>query len=173
MEDFKVYKDYKPRVYLAGKYADRDGLMGAKRDQLKELGFEITHDWMTYELPGERTSDICGKYSQADILGVKTADLVIAVMDDPEYAYRGTFCEIGAALALKKTIVVYTPKGPSKCRQVVFWNDPSILHATKWDHVLEFANATLLWAKTLQKSFNLIITAAEKIKAAEKPNLLE
>lgn len=42
-------------------------------------------------------------------IGVQNADVVIALMDDPKYPYRGTLFELGVALGLNKRVFVVTP----------------------------------------------------------------
>ena len=123
------------KFYIAGKYAHRK-LLGLKRDELIKLGNEVTHDWMSYELP-KRTHKTMGMYAHNDIRGVTNADVVIFVMDDDSYAYRGTFTELGAALALRKPIIMYTPEGTQYCKTNVFWHHPSIHHHQTWKGVLK------------------------------------
>jgi hypothetical protein len=48
------------------------------------------------------------------------------VMDDLTYAYRGTFTELGLALAANKRVVMVSNSGCA-CAQNVFWHVPSII----------------------------------------------
>lgn len=122
--------------YLAGKYADRDGSMGARRDQLVDMGFRVTHDWMTHELPGPRTPEVLGDYASHDIQGVQDADVVVVAMDDPAYAYRGTFTELGAAIALGKPILLYACPGPAVWKTNVFFHHPRVYKFNTWSKVI-------------------------------------
>ncbi len=45
---------------------------------------------------------IMGHFAKKDIGGVVDADFLIIVMDNKDYDYRGTFSEIGVALASPK-----------------------------------------------------------------------
>jgi hypothetical protein len=130
---------YPLRVYLAGKYADRVDL-GAKKRELEAHRCVITHDWMTYEL-GERGPKQLACFAAEDIRGIATADLVVAVMTDPAYAYRGTFTELGAALGLRRQVIVVAPAGTQHFRGNVFWHHPDILHVSNWAEALEAVDA--------------------------------
>jgi nucleoside 2-deoxyribosyltransferase len=68
----------------------------------EELGCEITHDWTSYELAYTDRHERSRKCALADIEGVVTADIVVALLTDDDYAYRGTSSEIGAALAASR-----------------------------------------------------------------------
>jgi nucleoside 2-deoxyribosyltransferase len=120
------------KIYLAGKYADRVKL-GVKRDELRCLGHSITHDWMTYESSGPNTPEKLGEFAKFDIDGVMQSDVVVQVLDDPEYAYRGTFTELGAAIASNKYIVMVLPAGEMKCKENVFCYHPAIHHVETWE----------------------------------------
>lgn len=126
------------KLYLAGKFGDRHGPMGEKRDALIELGHDITHDWMTFETPTRNHADK-GVMAYKDIGGVKAADAVIIVMDDPEYTYRGSYAELGATLALGKPICMVSPLGPDfGFKSNVFWHHPSIAYAEDWPAALSW-----------------------------------
>ena len=92
----------------------------------KLMGHTITHDWTTNETPS-RTPEILGNFAKLDIDGVVNADCLIAIMDDPEYMYRGTFTEIGAAIAIGKKIYVYCPNDNAKCLTNCFIYHPAII----------------------------------------------
>lgn len=124
------------KLYLAGKWGARDELR-KKIDHLRQMGIEITHDW-TFNDPNN------GKIQSAvdDIHGIKNADFVVAVMDDPVYSYRGTFCEIGCALGLGKNVYIYSPE-PKKSEwyKVCFAHHPLVMIVEDWDLLLRNINA--------------------------------
>lgn len=166
----EIQKKAQVKVYLAGKFGDKDGPMAAKRDQIRAAGIVITHDWMTYERPGPRTPDVLGDYAFKDIQAVKDAHVVVFVMDDPKYAYRGSFTELGAALALGKQIFMYTPEGDHHCKSNVFWNHPLIRHYTEWSKIIErlelLQNAT---TKVCTQIVDLVNTYTTAAKLFESP----
>jgi nucleoside 2-deoxyribosyltransferase len=96
------------KIYLAGKWSDKKENKD-KMNLLIDDGHTITHDWTNNEIT-TRNHEELQKYAILDINGVMNADVLIAVMDDPEYAYRGTFTEIGAALGNNKPVIII-----SKC----------------------------------------------------------
>lgn len=111
------------KFYLAGKYDDRVKLNGYIQ-QLQLNGYEVTHNWTIVDptLVNDETR------SELDIEGVTNADWVIFMMTDPEYVYRGTFTELGAALALKKKIIIVNPNPKAYCTTNIFYKDRRVAH---------------------------------------------
>ena len=131
------------KLYLAGKWADRNGSMGQKRDSLRAAGHEITHDWMTFEVP-TRDHVHRGIMAVKDMEGVRAADAVVVVMDDGDYSYRGTFTELGGALMAKKPICMVAPEGDDfGFKQNVFWHHPAVSYVHDWESALR-------WLEVLQ-----------------------
>ena len=91
-----------PGIYLAGKWKDHENHYD-KMNQLINLGFHITHDWPKNQEIYEDMRTMC----YVDIKGVQSADYVVPILDDSSYAYRGTHCEIGVAMATGKKIFIY------------------------------------------------------------------
>ena len=119
--------------YVAGKYANKAELLTKVR-QLEQHGWRCTYKWM---LQPEHGVDEMAEYAQQDLQGVREAEVFIAVLDDPTYAYRGTFVELGAALALRKTIVVYKPCKKAECYANCFLQHPLVFHYEDWDELVE------------------------------------
>lgn len=113
----------KTKFYLGGRYANRENL-GKIADYLETRGFQCTHRWMEFEghTPGEMAVN--------DIHGVMEADVVIVIFDSDTYAYRGTFTEIGAAIALNKPIYAmnYHADDSSYAATNCFYHHPNIFH---------------------------------------------
>lgn len=65
----------------------------------------------------------------AMLRAVESADLVLALIDNPDYAYRGTTFELGAACALRKTIVVLSTSS-------VRFDSPTYENAALWSSVI-------------------------------------
>lgn len=98
------------KFYVGGKWSEKE-FIRSLMDRLEQLGHTSTHDWTKYEAnPENKLADCAFK----DIQGVQQADVVLAYFSDPKYAYRGTFTELGAGLALGKRVVVITANvGPA------------------------------------------------------------
>lgn len=87
------------KIYLAGKWSEKD-VARSRMTELEGLGHTITHDWTSYESdPNNSFQDM----ADHDVNGVMGADAYVGTFDDPKYAYRGTFTEMGVALATKRT----------------------------------------------------------------------
>jgi nucleoside 2-deoxyribosyltransferase len=131
----------KPKVWVSGAWVHRDQ-MGVRIDQLRHLGYEITHDWTRVEKAEQPTPSDQGSYAKFDIDGVKASDVAVAVMDDPDYAYRGTYCEIGCALGVGKPLHIVWPYSLEACDRYVqtnvfFWH-PDITHHSSWEAFLQY-----------------------------------
>lgn len=126
----------KLKVYMASGWTSRHR-MEERAQELEALGVSIAERW--WDGSHEGTSD--AHDALMDIAGVEAADVFVALMDDPAYAYRGTFTELGAALALHKTIVVFTPPDNALakfyCRTNTFFHHPRIHHVETWEDVLK------------------------------------
>lgn len=111
------------KLYVAGKWSSKKEI-NQKIQELESMGHEITHNW-TANNDNKRLSSVL------DIDGVKNADCIVAIMDDPEYPYRGTFCEIGCALGLGKHVYIYNPS--LKTKEVCFAHHPLVKVITDWN----------------------------------------
>lgn len=112
------------KAYVAGKWSDKSFIREIM-NKIEEMGGEITHDWTKNE-SATRCHEDLGRFAELDIGGVVKADYVIFVMTDPNYAYRGSFTEMGAALATGKTIFLYCPDESSYCVTNCFFHHPGI-----------------------------------------------
>lgn len=123
--------------YLAGAYTQKDAL-NARIEALEDEGYQCTWNWTRAE-DHATDHDTMGYWAAKDIDGVKTADFVVVVMDDPGYAYRGTFTEIGAALGLGKPIYIYSPCKPNDlyARTNCFYCHPSVRHFSSWTDLID------------------------------------
>lgn len=102
-------------AYVAGKWTDGPKIREVMA-HLAKNGIEITHDWTSYEIipPGKvltREEDFARLQDCADhdIDGVRRAEVVVALLTDAKYPYRGTCAEFGAALALGKPVILVIP----------------------------------------------------------------
>ena len=134
----------KLKLYLAGAYEER-GIMRARANTL--VGFcDITHRW--FDLPETRPAERTAVATR-DLQGVRDADAVFACIDVFNYPYRGTWTEVGAAIALGKHVIIYMPlgrpvNGPGKERPPtnanesnVFAHHPGVQCFTLWDDAIK------------------------------------
>ncbi len=130
-----------PRVYVAGAWPQRQRIRKVI-EELTQKGWTVTHDW-TKET---KTMPVTEKGSCAllDLQGVRDADVLLGVMFKPDYSYRGTWTEIGAALALGHPVILYTPwensVAPDQWAATpasnVFFYHPEVRRYTTWSAVL-------------------------------------
>jgi len=96
-------------VYVAAKFDDRERVR-ALQTKLRQAGYTITHDWTAHEANlADKTRAQFQEDAKRDRAGIQAADVVIFIMDDVEYAFRGTFYEMGYADALYRHVVILTP----------------------------------------------------------------
>jgi nucleoside 2-deoxyribosyltransferase len=137
-------KNTTPKVWVSGAWIHREE-MGVKIDQIRQMGYEITHDWTRVEKTPNPTPKEQGSYAKFDIDGVKKSDVAVAVMDDPDYAYRGTCTEIGCALGVGKPLHIVWPYSLNSCEKYVqtnvfFWH-PDITHHKSWEDFVRYLSA--------------------------------
>jgi nucleoside 2-deoxyribosyltransferase-like protein len=126
------------KVWVSGAWPRRLQ-MGVLIDHLRRLGYEITHDWTQVEKAEHPTFEDQGDYARFDIDGVKASDIAVAVMDDGEYSYRGTYTEIGCALGVGKPLHIVCPvEGDAYIKTNVFFHHPDITHHKSWDDFVEY-----------------------------------
>lgn len=115
-----------PSAYVAGGFKFKK-LINEVQDLVRSLGYGISHDWTTFEHDGDnRTPEECARYSELDMNGVRTADIVVAVFNDNDYPYRGTFAELGGAIQGGKRVYILDLMGPEAdtgIRQTPFFHD--------------------------------------------------
>jgi len=136
------------KVYFAGKYFDEN--IPSHIEKLKKEGFIITHDWTKHK--GDRPE----LASLNDLRGVHDCDYLIAIMDDLDYPYRGTFTEIGYGLGLNKNIIIINPNENSYCKSNCFYHHPKIMHFNSLDEVIYLLN------KILQSSIEIALSNIDK-----------
>lgn len=101
------------KIYVAGAFKHK-AAVGEVQQLLLDTGHTITHDWTSVEghvtdkdgMVVAKTPYQLRRDAEKDMGGVAAANAVVVVLNDATYAYRGTMAEIGAALALKKPVLV-------------------------------------------------------------------
>jgi len=123
-------------VYVAGKWSNKPDINKRQAD-VRAKGYRITHDWTKFEDGNDRSNEYLGTCAEFDINGVKNADLVVVIMDDEKYPYKGTWTEIGCGLGLEKKVLVYCPD-PSRtyAAQNCFFHHPLVKHFATWEDLL-------------------------------------
>ncbi len=113
------------RLYVAGKWSDKEAIR-AFMTRLREAGHVITEDWTQHagNEPGKpKEPSLLRDDAEKDLAGIYSADAIIAVMSDPQYAYRGTFFELGLALGFSKhVIIIANPDPDATFRRVAFFH---------------------------------------------------
>ena len=119
--------------YMIGKFATKDEI--AKRiKRVEELGLKVTHNWTLKE------NWTCPKSQQVeqDLKGVVDADIIIANINNPNYHYRGSFSEIGAAIATGKTVYLVTDNCEKGSVTHCFLSHRNIVKFTTFEGLLRF-----------------------------------
>lgn len=140
-EDQEILEDQddepiKRFFYVAGSYRGRETIP-PYIDSLRANGYECTWDWPSCETHSQDHATM-GHFAAKDIEGVQNANVVVAIMNDPGYAYRGTFTEIGCALGAGIPVVIYCPVNRDEmyARTNCFFCHPSITHVSTWEEAM-------------------------------------
>ena len=88
-----------PSVYVAGNYRYDRYTVADIADIFEDRGYHITYKWYEEEAPSKQAK------AAADLHGVLSADALIVLMRQHRN-YRGTWVEIGAALAQGMAVYV-------------------------------------------------------------------
>jgi len=146
------------KFYLAGKWSDKEKITSLMKD-LTDLGHTCAHNWTKNEAK-TRDDSTLGGFALLDINGVKDADYYIAFINDPDYLYRGTFTEMGAALGLGKHVYIVEELPPRPddgrhpCQRSCFYFHPQVHHLQGWDNFLkEFKKETIHHLRNMLSGF--------------------
>lgn len=154
-------------VYVAGAYGERERL-SAEAERVRALGATVTSTWLDHEqrlrageayaasagvpettlaalVPNTNSLEQDGMNGKMDIDEVCASDVLVVDVTDVNYPYRGTSSELGAALALGKTVIcvwggraavpgsaggwLYT----HRIMTSPFFAHPAIVHVDTWD----------------------------------------
>lgn len=143
------------KFYLAGKCSEKETIRRIIAE-LEAMGHSVTHDWtQRVQVPGEidphrgreyvpdeeEPTWLLGRSAELDIEGIREADFAIFLMTDPEYAYRGTFTELGCALGLQKPCLILCPFVKGYCQSNCFYYHPAITHVSSEQEMREWVNS--------------------------------
>lgn len=121
-----VYNFNRMKFYVAGKWDDKPTARRVMRE-IRSGGHIVTHDWTTYEVMYTDEEERMSVCAAKDIEGVRDCNILVAIMIDFDYAYRGTYTEIGAAIALRKKVYIIGPSTTTAANNC-FWHHPDIIH---------------------------------------------
>lgn len=134
----------KLKVYIAGSWTERERVREYMDElqNLPSLRLEITHNWTQAEVDDieVRNAAANSKCAHQDIEGVKNADVLVVIIENPKYAYRGTSCEIGCALGLGKPVLVYHPLKKSYMMSNLFLFHPLVQLFSDFEELLQKLN---------------------------------
>ena len=82
---------------------------------LRSDGFSVTWDWTSFEGPPE---EIVAR----DIFGIASADAILLIFENPDFVFRGSFTELGLAIAMKKNVYILGDAGDAN----IFLNSPLV-----------------------------------------------
>ena len=125
------------KIYVAGRFQDAKKISGVI-SELEEIGYNVTHNWTNVDPTKTYTNEELGLHAEADIEGVRKAEVLVVYMDNQEHPYIGTASEFGAAIALKIPIIIYNPNPDSdfKHKYNCFYWHKSIRHFQEWSTVI-------------------------------------
>lgn len=92
------------KVYIASGFPWKNEIATINQ-AVEGKGFNVVSTWSSIET-GPNTPQADGLDALRDTNQVAEADILLAIMNDPKYAYRGTWTEIGTAIALKKLVII-------------------------------------------------------------------
>jgi hypothetical protein len=125
------------KIYLAGGFTDeRMPDYFARLEAL--IGVTITHNWTLERDRAPEKAAVC------DLEGVRRCQLLVAVMDMPLHEYRGTFTELGAAMALQRPVLVVSePEHRQHAATNCFFWHPQVFHVTSFEKAVQVVRAVL------------------------------
>ena len=122
------------KIFVSGKFFDKE-VISSFMNMFRNMGHVITHDWTKFEgdNPTDEELKIAG---ENDINGVRNCDIHIIILSDPNYAYRGTFAELGCSLGLGKRVMIFSGPKEGLYMRVPFYHHPLVEHYYDFDKLL-------------------------------------
>lgn len=113
-------------VYVAGKWSDKVAVRRVMA-QVRAAGHRITEDWTEHSEGVGKSTDALANDAMHDVQGILAADVILVLLTDPVYPYRGSFFEMGVACGSdKKIFVVAHPDPNAAFRKVAFFHLPEV-----------------------------------------------
>ena len=111
------------RIYTASGWPYRNEI--AKINETLCQEHQVVSTWIERE-NGDHSPTSMGEDARRDVDEIGLADVVLALMLHPTYAYRGTWTEVGTALGSKKPVIIVCPglntPGYNCMTNVFFWH---------------------------------------------------
>lgn len=117
--------------YVAGKLADAQKINQDIIQPVLEQKFKISYNWTEHV-----NDDNKEQLAINEINAIKNCSAVIIYITDPEYEYRGTNTELGAALGTGTKVYVIDPFEESSFSKNNFLNHPLVSRFKTLDEVL-------------------------------------
>ena len=117
------------KIYVAGSWADRELIRSRMTYLESNFNVSITHYWQDVEMDNKNDKIFDRMKAERDIEGVKEAQILIVDMTNERYIYRGTYVEIGIALAQHIPIYWISKKNIDS----IFYNTIDVLHFRSWE----------------------------------------
>jgi hypothetical protein len=125
-----------PCFYVATAYTQQVEAKALMKTLVETYGMRVSHDWT------QATGETLARKGVLDYTGVTMASTVLVVMNLKDYAYKGTFAELGIALGRGNHIALISPftkEEDAVCARVPFFHHPALHHwATIEDFYLAF-----------------------------------
>lgn len=139
-------------IYVAGGFKFRSDIQSIIIQLNNIPEYNVCSNWIERENGRNRPQDY-REDALLDVQEVHNSDVLLAVMTDEKYAYRGTFTEIGIALALKKHVFILCPGVVNSvcerkcnyshyCMTNVFYWHPNIHHVISLEEAIKKINGT-------------------------------
>ena len=138
----------KRKVYVAGAWHRKPQVKALMQVIEEKCWSTVTHDWTQIEdriyEDDEKELARSRECAALDVQGVRDANFVVVLMDQEEYSYRGSFCELGVALGSEKPVYVLCDKDwrSMKAAEVVFFHHPNVIHVQSQVELLIKLGAT-------------------------------
>ena len=133
------------KLYVAGKFSDKDRIKDIMNFFTSQGDYKITKDWTTSTVNDEGYPV---KNCLADTQGVIDADAFVGVYINKEYIYRGSIVEFGIALGNGKRCI-FIGHGMDSC---IFTNHPLVtVVEDRWEaHLIlqEKLKTRKIWIKS-------------------------
>jgi len=130
------------KVYVAGKWSDKD-IIRKYIDALKLL-VQVTYDWTrSNEYKSGGSCEEKSMFAYLDAEGVKNADILIVILTDPHYEYRGTCTEMGIAIGLDKPVVLICPFEYADIQTNIFYWHKNVIHVSSFEECLKILDCVV------------------------------
>jgi len=130
-------------VFLSGAWIHAEKLSEYAKD-LKKMGYIVEHEWYEEAKSVDvwTVPQLAQSAEETREALVECCDLHVVIMDDPDYAYRGTFFEMGISTGLGTDVYLFNPHHKDgevtsyATNQSFYWSK-QVEHFTSWKDLLD------------------------------------